>query len=87
MPSLKKTKYRDMQKFNEFRKRSRQQYYGRTDEFGNRKVSWTIEEDNKVLEHNITDFELAQELGRTIKSIQTRRYKLRKSITKNGRED
>ena len=40
--------------------------------------SWSAAEDAMVLEHSITDHELSEKIGRSVKAIQIRRSRLKK---------
>ena len=59
--------------FNEEKKR----YYSKSarDAY-NFKKQWTHEEDNLVLKHEISDAELAKQIGRSVQAIQIRRSRL-----------
>lgn len=65
------------QKYPEIYKRWKDKYYAkhnyRVDHKGRR---YTLEEDALILEHEMSDVEIAQELERSVASIQSRRYKL-----------
>ena len=69
------SKYRDMDKLKAYRKRNRKRYY--RDSGGKRKPPYTEDEDMVIMLSDETDREIAQEFGRSIKSIQMRRTKLR----------
>lgn len=85
MPSYGSTKYADKQKFQSFRSEARQRYYNKTIKYSEGKRRWSDTEKKQVLAQDITDHELAQKIRRSVKAIQTERYKLRKE--RNDRED
>ena len=59
--------------FNEQKKR----YYGKSARNAhNYRKQWTHEEDNLVLKHEISDTELAKQIGRSVQAIQIRRSRL-----------
>lgn len=59
--------------FNEQKKR----YYSKSAlNAQNFKKQWTHEEDNLVLKHEISDNELAKQIGRSVQAIQIRRSRL-----------
>lgn len=83
--------YKDHDKFIKYRARSKQRYRERTgsdpDKF--RKGAdltrlYSLEEDELILAHDITDRELAEQLGRSVGSIQNRRWKLRTKMQGNS---
>lgn len=63
----------------EARKEERKKYYGRSrrNKWNNHQL-WNKAADKKVLAQTVSDFELSQELGRTLAAIQTRRVLLKK---------
>ena len=71
---LRKSSYKDMNKYRKTRNAQKRRYYGKTQKYERRK--WTSEEDKRVLEHNISDTELSQEIKRSVCSIQNRRHRL-----------
>ncbi len=69
--------YKDLAKMRKTRNRERKKYYNKT----SRKYkprSWTKEEDEAVLAHEVTDFELSSIIHHSIGSIQARRCLLKK---------
>ena len=69
-------RWRDKNKeaHNEMKKRN---YHMSTKYATNNKRPWTKEEEKMILEHSITDRQLAQKLGRSVQAIQVRRSKLK----------
>lgn len=79
MPN-RKEKYKDMEKFRKTRNSQRKGYYDKTAKYA--PSPWTLEQDKKVLEHSITDTELSEIIGHSVKAIQNRRLKLKKQLEK-----
>lgn len=82
--------YKDHDKYMKYRLRSKQRYRERTgsdpDKF--RRGAdfirlYTPKEDELILSHDITDRELAEQLGRSVTSIQNRRWKLKTKMQGN----
>ena len=55
----------------------KKRYYDKTAYAENNKKPWTEEEIQRVLAHDVTDNQLAEELGRSVKSIQHKRARLK----------
>ncbi len=72
-----KKSYRDMEKYRKACRRQNQRYYGKTS-FLYQPRLWTAKEDALVMERNITDPELSEKIGRSVRAIQLRRHRLRK---------
>lgn len=75
--TLRKSKYKDLNKWRQTKRLQKQRYRER---LGNNKYprrNWTKEEDLIVLQHNIPDRELSKKLKRSISSIQSRRLALK----------
>lgn len=60
------------QKRNEWRKRN----YSKTQNAKNNYKRWSPDEEELIINSNLTDFELSQQIGRSVQSIQVRRCKL-----------
>jgi len=75
MPSGKKT-YKDMEKFRIVRNIHRRKNYEQTANYQRR--PWDKQEDEKVLNHAISDRELSSQIERSVESIQIRRSRLKK---------
>ena len=73
-----KNDYRDMDKFREYRNRSKLRYYGKTKNARNRYQKWTEEETAMILAREHTDTELSKILGRSVMSIQVKRIKTKR---------
>ena len=69
--------YKDKAKARATHHAQKQRYYRKTQLYSG-KPRWTLEEDNAVLAHTITDTELSYILHRSVHSIQARRYRLKK---------
>ena len=74
--SLKKSTYKDMEKYKKTRNAQTKRYYAKTAKYARRR--WTEEEDDAVLRHDITDTELSEKISRSVHSIQDRRVRLKK---------
>lgn len=79
---LRKNQYRNMEKFQITRKAQRNRYYEKTAKYN--PSPWTSEQDKAVLEHNITDTELSNLIGHSVKAIQIRRSRLKKKLEQNN---
>ena len=75
--SNRKKDYANLEKFRKTRNDQRRRYYKRTQKYEAR--LWTKEEDMAVLDHTITDTELSKKIRRSVGTIQTRRYYLKKT--------
>lgn len=73
-----KNQYKDMEKYHKARNRQRARYYGKTSNAENSRQPYTLKEMELILDHNITDTELAKMLGRSVLSIQIKRSRLKK---------
>jgi hypothetical protein len=71
--------YRNQEKRLEWANRNRRQNY-RRGRFGPKYIRrlYTSEEDELILDHNVTDRSLAKKLKRNVQSIQVRRCRLKK---------
>lgn len=68
------------EKGKDYRKRSRQKYYEKTTYSRNYKKRWTDAEEIMVISHRLSDSELAKELGRSVGSIQRKRFLIKKKL-------
>lgn len=76
-----KRKYKRTAKGKEVRKRYNRAYYARTSTLGILpRRAFDQYEDTMILEHKIPDRELSDKLLRSMRSIQTRRSKLKKEM-------
>lgn len=75
---LRREFYTDMEKFTKTRKRQRNSYYRKTAIYSPN--SWTSEQDEKVLKHNIPDSELSAIIHHSVKAIQIRWSRLKKAL-------
>ena len=75
-----KNKYADPEKYRQYHNKSFQRYYSKTAIY--KPHRYTAEEDELVLKHDITDHELSDLIGHSVKSIQVRRWKLKKEERK-----
>ena len=67
--------YKDQAKRISYFNRNRKKNYNKTS-FKYEKRRWTEAEDQAVLAHEITDFELSSEICRSVQAIQLRRCRL-----------
>ena len=82
---LRKSNYRDLDKWKTRCREQKRRYYSKTQYARNGNVKWTEEENNLVLQHNITDTELSKLIGRSVASIQTQRSVLKKKMAQKKR--
>lgn len=78
--SFKTSLYKNREKFREVTKKYKRRYRARTGANRYGRKSWTIEDDRRVLEHNISDRELSKEILRSVGAIQHRRYRLKNGL-------
>ena len=45
-------------------------------------ISWTTEQEELILEHKMTDHELSEKIGHSVKAIQIKRCRLKKNFRK-----
>lgn len=58
------------------RKKYRRKYYAKTYFSKNYKKPWNAADEARVLTHDVTDTQLAREIGRSVSSIQAKRRRL-----------
>lgn len=75
--------YKDKEKARRTRNKHRRQNYQKTAFAPNSGKLWSEYEDAIILEHTVTDFELAKLLKRSVGSIQNRRCRLKKKESNN----
>ena len=80
MPN-RKNYYADKEKYAKTCRKQDLRYYAKTALYAPRE--WTLEEDELVLAHQMTDTELSAKIKRSVMSIQVRRSKLRKAKKEN----
>ena len=71
---LRKSKYRDMDKYRRTRNNQKRRYYGKSAIYG--RSRYTEEECRMILEHDITDTELSKLIHHSVASIQVERNRL-----------
>ena len=71
-----KSQYKDLNKWFETCKRYRRRYYEKTAVYP--PSAWTAEQDQLVLEHSMTDHELSEKIGHSVRAIQIRRHRLKR---------
>lgn len=76
--AYRKSDYRDLDKLRITRTNYNRRYYQRTGGYQPRK--WTDEEIEMLFDNDISDRELSEKLGRSMKSIVLKRHRVRKRI-------
>lgn len=71
----KRDRYKSEESHNKQKREGRKRYYEKTANLYPRSY-YTVSEDTRILEHNITDHELSKEIKHSVKSIQSRRSRL-----------
>ena len=79
---LRKSQYKDLEKWKVTASKQRKRYYGKTSNQKNSRKKWTQFEIEAVLEHSQSDFELSKKIGRSVRSIQIKRCRLNKEKKK-----
>lgn len=67
----------------EAKRREHRRYYART-AFLYKPRPWSDDEDRVVLAHDVPDSELSERIGRSMKAISNRRWRLRKEADEAG---
>lgn len=75
---LRKESYKNMEKFRNTWNAQKKRYYDKTAIYP--PSSWTLEQDKAVLEHSISDTELSNIIKHSVRAIQIRRSRLKKSL-------
>jgi len=81
---LRKSNYKDLTKWRETKRRQKRRYYGKTQNAKNSKMLWTQEDIKMIMNSTMTDSELSKLLGRSVASIQNKRYKQKKLLKEKG---
>lgn len=77
--------YKNKELRQQYRNRQRRRNYEKSNKFAvNGYNPYSSEECQLILEHNITDFELSKQLGRSMRAIQGKRFKLKKELENNS---
>lgn len=84
---LRKSDYRNIDKYYTTRRQQVRRYRQRTGAGLYPPRSWTKEEDHRVLEHVIPDRQLGKEIQRSVSAISVRRTKLKRKLRKRQAED
>ena len=74
---LRKSNYRDMEKYKKTKREQQKRYYHKTQDALNKRKHWDDEETDLVIKHEISDTELSKLLKRSVKAIQLRRHRFR----------
>ena len=77
MPKCKQN-YRDMEKYQNYSRRMKRAYYGKTTNAQNSHQPWTVREIEIVMAHEMPDMEISKLIGRSVKAIQSARNKYKK---------
>lgn len=77
MPKCKQN-YRDMEKYQNYSRRMKRTYYGKTKNSANSHQRWTVREIEIVMAHEMTDMEISKLIGRSVGSIQVARWRMQK---------
>lgn len=77
---LRKSDYRNLDKYYATRRQQMRRYRQRTGAGLYSPRSWTKEEDHRVLEHTISDRQLGKEIQRSVSAISVRRAKLKRKL-------
>lgn len=80
---LRKSLYKDLDKFRKTRNSQKRKYYNKTVNAANKYLPWTKQEDILVIQHNIPDKELSVKIQRSMNAILTRRNRLKNKIINN----
>ena len=73
---------KDKERARKTRNRQRKKNYNKTSFYSEGRRKYSAKEDEMIIEHSMTDFELAHLIGRSVQAIQMRRYRLKK-VSKN----
>lgn len=84
---LRKSGYRNLDKYYATRRQQVRRYRQRTGAGLYPARSWTKEEDHRVLEHAISDRQLGKEIQRSVSAISFRRAKLKRKLREKQAED
>lgn len=74
---LRKSEYKDLEKYKKTKREQEKRYYGKTQDVLNSRKYWTPREIKMIMAKNMSDRELSQILGRSMKAIQVKRYKIK----------
>lgn len=75
-----KKNYKNLDKYRKTCNNQMKRYYDKTVNARNSRQKWTEEEKQLVVEHSITDKELSEKIGRSMKAINVMRVKLKKKM-------
>ena len=78
---LRKSEYRDMEKYRETREKQKKRYYAKTECGRHRWQKW---QDDLIIAHEMADHQLAKIVGHSVKATQVRRARLKKMIEHCG---
>lgn len=79
---LRRDAYKDFDKFKETRRKQKLRYYRKSQ--GYEPSNWTLEHDEMVLDHAISDTELSKIIHHSVGAIQQRRCALKKLCKTKG---
>ena len=78
---VKKRHYKSIRKWRKAWRKQKRRYYAKSQIYTKGRRAWTYEEDERVLNHDIPDSELAKQIQRSVAAIQKRRCILAKSYS------
>lgn len=70
--------YKNEEKYARYRRNCNARYYGKTTDAPNNKLPWSEQDIIRVCRHEITDTELAYDIGRSVRAIQLLRSRLKR---------
>ena len=79
---LRKSQYRDLEKFKKTKREQQKRYYRKTQNAPNKGQRWTSEEIEMIMAKDVSDKELSQRLGRSMRAILCKRHKIKYSNSK-----
>lgn len=74
---LRKSSYKDLEKFKETKREQQKRYYQKTQNAPNKMTRWQPDEIAMIMAKNVSDRKLSQMLGRSMKAILLKRHKVK----------
>lgn len=75
-----KSDYKDIDRFRKTRNAQKRRYYGRTTNSENSRQAWTLQDLQRVMEHDVSDMQLSAEIGRSVAAIQVMRHRQKRKL-------
>jgi FtsZ-binding cell division protein ZapB len=72
-----KKQYKDQEKYKAYKRGWQQRYRNKTGAYAYKRRSWTTDEIEQVIKHEITDRELSEKIQRSVGAIQLMRYRIK----------